>query len=131
MKSINVIILFILLSGCSGTSKFDSDLLAKRLQKKHKGLIISCIKCNCILEAFNENRDLLKDITIYGDSLCIPKQNFVQFSNLTQGTLDSVYEKNYNVILFKFGSNNNFKYKLIKTEETMKFKKIVFNFFSN
>ncbi|MBA3603880.1 MAG: hypothetical protein H0W50_09645 [Parachlamydiaceae bacterium] len=68
-------------------------------------------------------------LPVYGDSGCI-KQKAPRFINMSQSTIDSIYERNYNAILFKDLKAGDFEYKVLKTEDAENFQSILIKFFA-
>ena len=126
----NVLYLILLLVGCSDQRSFNSKLLHERVRGENKGIIISCVRCECMMQALSENNNVIDGISLFGDPLCLSR-NTLNFKTLSQKSLDSIFEKNYNIILFNFDTNNKFRYKLIRTEESLKFQEILKDFFKN
>jgi ribonuclease HI len=96
-----------------------------------KGIIISCTRCSCINEDLKDYLVKGKDannITIYGDSNCVRKILLTHANHIKQSTIDSIYESNYNLMLYK-KRGSSVKFKLIKTEESENLVKIADSFF--
>ncbi len=126
----NGVFLMILLAGCSSREVFNSKLLHERVGGENRGIIISCVRCECMIQALHDNNGVIDGISLFGDQLCLARNTF-NIKTLSQKTLDTIFEKNYNIILFNFNTNNTFRYRLIKTEESLKFREILKDFFKN
>lgn len=100
-----------------------------------KGIIISCIRCSCIDIDFNrliDSKDsVLRDLTVYGDTSCFKPKGLFSFYQLNQKSIDSIYKRNYNAILFKkraWGVD----FRIIKSgQESFEMKKIIKSFFND
>lgn len=66
---------------------------------------------------------------VYGDTNCF-KLKPLQFFYMPQKIIDSFCERNYNLILFKKLPNGNYKYEILKTEDSKNFAKIGESFFN-
>jgi hypothetical protein len=93
-----------------------------------KGMIISCYRCGCIDDYLNIARvDSFrkKGIIIFSDSTCrlkIPKGVVMNFQ---QKDLDSIWELNYNVLLFK-KDNAGYEFSNLKNEDDLNKKVSIF-----
>jgi hypothetical protein len=96
-----------------------------------KGIIISCTRCSCIKEDLKDylvkGKDA-KNITIYSDSNCVRGITQAKTNHIEQSSIDSIYESNYNLMLYK-KQNSSIKFKLIKTEESKDLLQIADSFF--
>jgi hypothetical protein len=107
--------------------KFKTDVLAKNVDTD-RGIIISCFRCSCIDNFMKEFIQQQISIPVYSDTNCF-KQNVLQIHYLPQKITDSIYDRNYNAILFKKLSNGNFECRILTTDESKKFGEIGENFF--
>lgn len=110
---------------------FNSELLKKNTNSD-EGIIVSCIRCNCVIEEltdyYKSNKNIESKIQLYADTNCLKPFSKKKINFLSQKVLDSVYEKNYNLILFK-RDRDKYDYKLVKTEDALKFMQIAKAFF--
>lgn len=121
MKYILLITLvsYLVLSCGEKITDYDKSLLLKS-GVGNRGIIISCIRCGCIDEFISSEsfRRYKKDIPVVIDSTCKRTLTELPSTHLSQILLDSIYEKNYNMIFFSFDSKtNSLKFKLIKTDD--------------
>ena len=116
--------LFLLLAfaGCAGQPETKAGHFPDYLDQKgyKKAIVISCIRCNCVLEQMNkiikEQPDLLSNYVILGDTACL--HNFAgrkRVLQMRQMQMDSLSEDFYNILVY-----NNGKIRMIKTEESGK-----------
>ncbi len=134
-KLTNPIITILLLSMQSCQSAYhgeqiDSSIFGKRISSKI-GLITSCIRCSCIDDIISSNEfiTLFSDkIPIYADSNCFKPKGNQKVIHISQSLVDSVYEKNFNLILFKY-EKDKLMVRILKTKEADKFGKIFIQFF--
>ncbi len=99
--------------------------------KTEKGILISCFRCSCVTSFIQSYIDKGGKINLYADTSCFnSKSKNVLF--LSQKVLDSVYETNYNAIVYKnLNKGKKFKYLLLKTEDSENFSKIINEFLKN
>lgn len=114
MKLINLAVVIIsILSFYSCESKvssiqngnIDTLKLANKFGDKPL-LFISCLRCECFNEElnkiYNRNPKVFKKFIVYADTACSKQFNFGSIINhSSQLFLDTVYDENYNVVLFK------------------------------
>ncbi len=135
-KQFLLICFFICLFGCARKKKippptFNTQIIESKIGAK-PAIFLSCTRCGCIVEElnkinFSDPESLLK-FDIYADSNCIKDVGFKKILKYSpQSFLDSVYEENYSIILFKKGKNN-IKMHLVKTEESKNMKQILDEF---
>jgi len=96
-----------------------------------KGIILSCIRCGCMEVLLTEyvHKYGFNTLPLYTDTNCLPAASILKRCNyLSQQKLDSLYEQNYNIILFKKRSGKMY-YRVMNTNEVMSFKKIKEGFF--
>jgi hypothetical protein len=95
-----------------------------------KGIIVSCIRCTCIDEimAGYKKEILGLGVAVFADTTCVSQVSDIKYTYLSQSKIDSLYLRNYNMILFDISNGKN-DYYLIKTEESNNFKSIVGDFF--
>ena len=129
---LSLVILFSIAS-CTTTEniKWNTALLKNKFNEKPL-LFIACVRCGCMIDALNKifkkDSTLLGKFVIYADTSCIRNIIFrKKVNHSSQTLLDSVYDENYSVILFK-KQNNSIKHYLIKTEESTKMSKILADF---
>lgn len=99
--------------------------------KSEKSIILSCTHCSCVTSFLNSidfYNDKSNSIIIYADSNCIGTQNKFQYKQLNQSVIDSIFENNYNIILFKKAGRKINKI-LLKTEQSNDFNSIFKKFF--
>ena len=134
MKSYKMFCILLLFTSCSYKSKTpDKGLFHReslmRSVPSNGGMIISCFRCGCI---DNFVAALIKQkipVPVYGDSSCV-KERPLNFRHLSQNLIDTIYERNYNAILFKqVKSADQFEYKVLANEDADDFLKIFNKFF--
>ncbi len=109
--------------------KLDMVVVDKYI-KEPKAIIICCTRCQCIKDFLKDYSRLSKNhIPIYGDSNCTSTKEVARFTHLSQKSIDSIYERNYNMILIRKENNRLFT-KLMKTEEQASFEKDINQFFN-
>jgi hypothetical protein len=123
MKWINSFIILLLfgISCTSGTMKTIENFFVKK--NCNKGILISCIKCACIIQELNKiatsNPGLLQGYQVYGDPACLTE--FIikdKIFPLQQSSIDSISTEFYNLVIY-----NNGKLTMVKTENVAKMKK--------
>lgn len=122
--------LLIFILGCTEKS-FNKLLLEKNLGDAKQGVIISCIRCNCVLSDLEKVVKQNKGVNLYGDTNCISPISGLDVRFLAQRTLDSIYDKNYNIILFKWNRHSKFLFKLVETNKSPDIQDIAKSFFGN
>ena len=130
MRSLNLVILlsFFFATCQNSTSGFNSTIDLPSTS----GIILSCVRCTCIaddLKKYIEKHRGNDSYAIYGDTNCLKKISNYPIVHLPQKKLDSIYERNYNMIFFRSTEQGN-KFRLIKTEESADFEEIAKSFFS-
>lgn len=124
-----------LIQACTVPSKkhffeIENDLFKNTINSK-SGIIISCFNCSCVPDFFDFYYSTESEPIVYFDTACIsfrPKKG--QYIHLPQAKLDQIYERNYNAILFKKKYfQDEFEFRLLKTEEHKKYMKICRQFF--
>ncbi|MDB5196967.1 MAG: hypothetical protein JWP88_1338 [Flaviaesturariibacter sp.] len=109
---------------------FDRILLSKSVTSD-QGILVSCFRCVCVDEFLDKMIQQNSQFRVYGDSTCIRKRP-TGFTHLNQKTTDKIYERNYNMILFKgLHSDTDFRYEILKSEDANKFFKLFNKFFRN
>lgn len=106
----------------------DKTLFANKLSDK-PALYFSCIRCGCMVDALNDIHrlwpKLLQKFDFFADTTCVKQLNFKQLvKHSPQIFLDSVYDENYSVIVFKRQADS-IEARLIKTEEVTQMKDIL------
>jgi len=128
MNSIKILILGLILFSCNQYEKKDKFKMFNFLSKKKTTLIISCIKCNCIIEELNNIFKTGVDTTtlqIYGDSTCLSSLNSkIRFTQLNQQIIDSLSTDFYNVLIITKTPVNR-TYNVISTNESSKLKSYI------
>lgn len=117
------------LSSCTKNSSFKKDLLQSRTDDNKKGLIISCIRCNCVLTDLEKFSIKHKDVMMFGDTNCIAPVKSYILHHLPQPALDSIYKENYNLILFRWKGDKSLRWRLIQTKESLELEKLTDEFF--
>ncbi len=128
MKYFKVIYFSFIISilGCHRKSTLEDNLPVSS-----KGIIISCIRCGCMVEVLNNYLKMpLNDneIKIYGDQNCFPEIAGLNFIRLSQRQMDSLYKSNFNIVLFK-KERNSINYRVIQTNEALMFQEIAKEYF--
>lgn len=106
---------------------FDRQLFQKRVGLE-KGIMVSCFKCSWIDPLLGALAAQKVSIAVAGDSLCL-KRYKGHFVHVSQSLIDSIYERNYNAILFR-KKHGDYEFLLLKTEDAGRFEKIGTAFFS-
>jgi hypothetical protein len=92
-------------------------------------IYFSCIRCGCMVDALNElhqyDPKLLAKFDFYADTACIRQLRFkATVRHSPQLFLDSVYDENYSVMVFRRRADS-IEARLIKTEEVMQMQGIL------
>jgi hypothetical protein len=126
-------ILFLL--SCNSTTKsedssinINNELMKDKLGNK-PAIFFSCVRCGCMVSELNEiyKKDSIffDKFIFYADTSCINEISFKKkIIHSPQSFLDSIYDENYSVILFK-RNGNHIDTRLIKTDEAEKMKSIL------
>lgn len=113
-----------LVVGCT-YKKLATTSIYNRYIHEDKAIVVSCTRCGCVDDYFKFNRtSQYKGIKIMGDTNCVP---FTKY-HIQTSALDSIFQANYNVVLFKKKGEQVF-YEILKTEDAMKFTKTINSFF--
>jgi len=118
----------ILVTSCYNSKTYDYLVLQRITNNAPKGIIVSCLRCNCVMQAIDMNLSKITKpgIPLFGSKACI--SDSLNFRHIDQASVDSFYSKNYNLMLFK-KKGARYKVKLLKTEEAASFSKILDDFF--
>jgi hypothetical protein len=121
--------------GCKHTTKvkdsainINKELMMNKLGDK-PAIFFSCVRCGCMVAELNKiyynDPHFFDKFTFYADSNCVKQVIFKKLIvHSPQAFLDSVYDENYSVIVFK-KTGNDIDTRLIKTEESEKMKSIL------
>ena len=111
-------------------SEFNAGLL-KQYTNADSGIIISCFRCSCIIDFAEFYYSRHRTPVLILDTACASvSAKGIVLVHMPQKILDSIYENNYNAILFKhLHSTTDFEYKLLKTEDHESYMKITKKFF--
>lgn len=129
-----VILYFFILIGLKSCVPAKEDINTKvfnRNIKSEKSVILSCYHCSCVtsfLDSIDFDLKKYKSISVYTDTNCTSNKYRFKHSHLDQKILDSIFEDNYNAILF-YKRNSKIDMLLLKTEQSKNFKMIFDNFF--
>lgn len=132
MRFLSCALILLLFSGCWSAGKtkthgsFDQQVLARHTNS-NKGLIISCYRCSCIDEFMSVFARQGVQIQVFADSTCF-KGKPARLSHLDQLVIDSLYEENYNAILFR-KKGGGYEFKILRTEDADNFAGIGEEFF--
>lgn len=108
--------------------KIEANIVEKYI-KEPKAIIVCCTRCQCVNGFLKDYSRLFKNnIPIYADSNCTSTREVAHFNHLSQRSIDSIYERNYNMLLIK-KENDKIRTKLLKTEEQEFFEKDINAFF--
>ena len=125
------VIFFLLFFSCNNTTeKFDVNIFSQYINS-NKAIVVSCIRCECIMDFVKNRSKEFSDkygVKMYADSSCHDKEDITGFLNIQQNVIDSIYERNYNLILFK-KVNGKVQMRVLKTEESKHYYEISNNFF--
>lgn len=109
-------VIIMLLTRCVSKPAFNIALLKQYAGPIREGVIISCTRCGCIDKTMKTFKRTRKGIAILADTSCFSGMEYdVNF--LSQDRLDSIFPRNYNIILFRWNSKGRFFYRLIETRE--------------
>jgi hypothetical protein len=108
--------------------RVDKALFFNKLTDK-PAIYFSCIRCGCMVDALNELQErwpkLLQKFDFFADTSCVKQLHFKQLvQHSPQLFLDSVYDENYSVMVFK-SQADSVEARLIKTEEVLQMKDIL------
>ncbi len=125
-----VLLIPLTLFSCSSNSKLNFKNYKNNLTSD-KGIILSFNYCGCVTSFLNsvnfkEQKNL--GIRIYADSNYFGSTNKFRYEHIEQKVIDSIYEDNYNAILYRY-DNGQLRTKLLKTEDNSSFMEIMNNFF--
>ncbi len=99
----NILLLLLTIFLSCQTSKNNFSGIEK-FEKYPNSIIISCTKCNCIIDELNvifeKKPNLLKPYTIYGDSKCL-KNLKPTYKYFCQDSLDKLSLHFYNMLIIK------------------------------
>ncbi len=121
--------------GCKHTPKLkdspvtiNKELMAKKIGDK-TAIFFSCVRCGCMVVELNKiyhnDPHFFDKFTFYADTGCVKEIAFKKLIvHSPQSFLDSVYDENYSVIVFK-KTGAAIDTRLIKTEESTKMKSIL------
>jgi hypothetical protein len=106
----------------------NKELMMNKLSDK-PAIFFSCVRCGCMVtelnKIYNNDPQFFDKFTFYADTGCIKQISFKKLIvHSPQAFLDSVYDENYSVIVFK-KMGNDIDTRLIKTEESEKMKSIL------
>lgn len=123
-------IVFLPLVSCKTKRLFDDYLLKNKVGDTEKGVIISCFRCNCVTTELKKIYRLNPTLKLYGDSNCVNLTDFPELIQLPQTLLDSIYERNFNLILFKRTTKSRFSFEIVQTKESLQLQKKISGFFN-
>lgn len=94
------------------------------LAAENDAIVISCIKCNCIIDELNKiytkNSSLINHYEIYGDTTCLNALGFKsKIRYLSQLSIDSISAGFYNMLIIKKQEGKTTAV-MVKTEDTEK-----------
>ena len=124
LQLINIIIVFFIVTACNSSSK--QKITVKEfdhLVSKKKTVIISCIKCQCIIDELNnyatKNKIDNNEIMIYGDTTCLKTlSKNIPINHLPQSYIDSCSTEFYNVLIITKHANV-LEHKIVTTKEAV------------
>jgi hypothetical protein len=98
-----IVLLLFLLESCTGNISKEQF---KGIITSNQSILISCIKCNCIIEELNkiyqETPALLARYEILADSNCIGDLNpAIRYRHINQRSIDSCSTEFANMLIFK------------------------------
>ena len=112
--------LFLVLTAGCGKENYKNFLPLLDRAQSDKVILISCVRCNCIIEDLNklleEHSKALEGYRFMGDSACL--KNFKgkdRLIHISQASIDSISMEVYNMLI-----RNGQKIRLVKTEEAEK-----------
>ena len=114
------LLLVCLLVSCTAKSNLQFNF-AKHIGQKDC-IVISCLKCNCILDELNrihkKDSALLARYDIFADSDCVIQLlPTIKIIPIEQKTLDSISTEFYNMVIIRHRSDNNFSATMIETKD--------------
>jgi hypothetical protein len=103
-------------------------LMMSKLDDK-PAVFFSCVRCGCMVAELNKiyynDPHFFDKFTFYADSNCVKEVIFKKLIvHSPQAFLDSVYDENYSVVIFK-KTGNDIDTRLIKTEGSTDMKSIL------
>jgi hypothetical protein len=114
------------------TKLFKTEIL-KRYSKGDSGIIISCFNCKCSIDFMTFYLGRHFENPVFMDTNCIQlRPKGVSYNHIDTKMIDSIFERNYNVILFKnLNRPDSFSFEILKSEEYKDFMKITNKFFNS
>ena len=121
--------IIISLASCNQKKIDIKDQFVEKYITSNKAIIVSCIRCECVKDFMKDYSRLSKNkIPIYADSNCIQQNEIYNFIQLSQKNIDSIYQRNYNMILIRKENGKNYA-RLLSSEQSPYFEKIITEFF--
>lgn len=116
LKNSLFISVFFFLS-CGSGKKMDKIESFFRDKNSSRAILISCIKCKCIIDELNRisgsNSDLLSRYEIYGDPTCLQDLHINnRVKPIMQSSIDSISTDFYNLVIYNQG-----RVTMVKTEK--------------
>lgn len=116
-----ITIFLTIVAGCKTGKKVTlNNGVLQQIDLPSQSIFVSCIRCSCISDYLRSSaaRAEIGDIAVYCDTTC--SSGFLQKNiiHINQSLLDSIYEKNYNMILIRKNDRSKDTYaKLLRTED--------------
>lgn len=132
MKLISAIIsILLLITTCKAKIKFNQAFFDKKISAD-KGVIISCVKCDCVDETLNKARmkgELGKTFQVYADPKCTTDLQGIPTIDISAQTLDSMSREFFNIVLFRRTKTGSVDFRILETKEMTDFDSIATLFF--
>ena len=114
------------------TVKIDVQKAKALFKNNNKILVLPCIACGCFEPALNDA--FLRDSSFFKEVYCVTDTTCKSLSfsthHLSQRNLDSISDEIYNVTLIQF-SGDQYRLRIIDSDENGRLLKIAHNFFEN
>lgn len=128
MNFFKIILFCTILASC--TSKNDKQFAM--FASLHKGkdiILVSCVKCNCIIEELNlinqQKPELLAPYDIYIDSACKHSlSTTIKTVHINQASIDTLSVDLYNALIIK-KRGDKFTTKMVETKDAQKMPKML------
>jgi hypothetical protein len=122
IKFNNIIAILLVFFSCQSPNKLQNSFTEfDHLAIKEKTIILSCIKCKCIVDELNKYHQKYRidttKYTIYGDSTCLSGlSKKIAVNHLSQNYIDSCSVDFYNMVILT-KRNSKIQHKEVTTNE--------------
>jgi hypothetical protein len=129
MRFFKLFTVCLLLAACSNNSTTKDLSMFSRLHNGKHIILVSCIRCNCMVEELNliqqQKPALLEPYDIYIDSACksslLPA---IKTVHISQESIDSLSTDVYNALIIK-KKGNGFDIRMLETKDAQKMPKML------